>query len=33
VGAFVLRVRPVPEEEEEEVYETDADIEGVPGLA
>lgn len=33
VGAFVLRVRPVPEEEEEEMYETDADIEGVPGLA
>jgi PTS system mannitol-specific IIC component len=33
VGAFVLRVRPVPDEEEEEMYETDADVEGVPGLA
>lgn len=31
VGAFVLRLRPVQEEEEDEAYE--ADVEGVPGLA
>ena len=33
VGAFVLRVRPVQEEEEEEVYEAEPEVEGVPGLA
>lgn len=33
VGAFVLRLRPVQEEEEEEAYAADTDIEGIPGLA
>lgn len=33
VGAFVLRVRPVQEEEEEEAYEAETEVEGVPGLA
>ena len=33
VGAFVLRVRPVREEEEEEEYEVEAEVGGVPGLA
>jgi PTS system mannitol-specific IIC component len=32
VGAFVLRIRPVPEDEEEE-YEEEVQVGGVPGLA
>lgn len=33
VGAFILRVRPVQEEEEDEVYEAETEVEGIPGLA
>lgn len=33
VGSFVLRLRPVQEEDEDEVYEMESDVEGVPGLA
>lgn len=33
VGAFVLRLRPVQDEEEEESYDVESDVDAVPGLA